>query len=219
MKSVVPASRNAKSGRRLIFRRTSGCPPPCSDIVHAAGASVKNTACAGDLVARAAPTFAAKWLVQQIATCNEQHPDIDVRIDAAKRVVEFACEDVDVAIRFRTGDEAGLAGWPLFNQPEEIFRSALPPLLQAHRRCALPAIWRRASSCSPIRNMVGAPGRIGQNGWPMQRHAMLTGSLDRVPQPGRWRYKPLGPVMGSHSAAEVSLQMISLGATSSNRSR
>lgn len=82
--------------------------------------------CAGTLVVSAAPTFAAKWLVPQIETFNEQHPDIDVRIDAAKRVVDFAREDVDVAIRFGTGDEAGLASWPLFDQPDEIFPVCAP---------------------------------------------------------------------------------------------
>ena len=93
--------------------------------------------CSHTLVVSAAPTFAAKWLVPQIETFNEQHPDIDVRIDAAKRVVDFAREDVDVAIRFGMGDEAGLASWPLFDQPEEIFPVCAPavaegpPLLRA----------------------------------------------------------------------------------------
>lgn len=81
---------------------------------------------AGTLVVSAAPTFAGKWLVPRIEQFHDRHPEIEVRIDAAKRVVEFAREDVDVAVRFGTGDWPGLRAWPLFDRPDEIFPVCAP---------------------------------------------------------------------------------------------
>ncbi len=88
---------------------------------------------AGTLVVSAAPTFAARWLVPRIEAFNERHPEIDVRIDAAKRVVDFAREDVDVAVRFCTGAEPGLKAWPLFDEPDEIFPVCAPGLASGPR--------------------------------------------------------------------------------------
>jgi LysR family glycine cleavage system transcriptional activator len=80
----------------------------------------------GTLVVSAAPTFAGKWLVPRIETFHDRHPEIEVRIDAAKRVVDFAREDVDVAIRFGAGEWPGLRAWPLFDRPDEIFPVCAP---------------------------------------------------------------------------------------------
>ncbi len=83
---------------------------------------------AGTLVVSVAPTFAAKWLVPRIEAFHAQHPQIDVRIDAAKRVVDFSREDVDVAIRFGNGEATGLRVWPLFDGRDAIFPVCAPDL-------------------------------------------------------------------------------------------
>ncbi len=101
------------------------------DVLGRAGDRLAAHRTAGTLVVSVAPTFAAKWLVPRIEDFHEQHPDIDVRIDAAKRVVDFAREDVDVAIRFGAGDFPGLTAWPLFQQADEIFPVCAPHLLSA----------------------------------------------------------------------------------------
>jgi LysR family glycine cleavage system transcriptional activator len=52
------------------------------------------------------PSFAARWLLPRIGRFLRRHPEIDVEIAASLALVDFAREDVDVAIRFGNG------GWP-----------------------------------------------------------------------------------------------------------
>ncbi len=54
------------------------------------------------------PAFAAKWLVPHLGSFTEHHPDIDVRIGATPELVDFAREEVDVAIRNGQGEYPGL---------------------------------------------------------------------------------------------------------------
>jgi LysR family glycine cleavage system transcriptional activator len=54
------------------------------------------------------PTLAAKWLVPRLPAFNAAFPDIEVRIGATMRLVDFAREPVDVAIRYGCGDWPGL---------------------------------------------------------------------------------------------------------------
>jgi len=85
--------------------------------------------CAGALIVSVAPSFAAKWLVPRIEDFHARFPDIDVRVDAAKRVIDFAREDVDVAIRYGAGETPGLRAWRLFAEPDEIFPVCSPRLI------------------------------------------------------------------------------------------
>jgi LysR family glycine cleavage system transcriptional activator len=75
------------------------------------------------------PNFAAKWLVPRIGAFAASHPDIDLRIGAAARHVDFAVDDIDVAIRHGTGD------WPHLHVTrlcsEEILPVAAPRLVPA----------------------------------------------------------------------------------------
>lgn len=54
------------------------------------------------------PSFAAKWLLPRLGSFHRQHPDIDVRISATERLVEFDLEDIDIAIRYGSGTWPGL---------------------------------------------------------------------------------------------------------------
>jgi LysR family glycine cleavage system transcriptional activator len=62
----------------------------------------------GPLVVSTMPSFAAKWLVPRLRGFRAAHPEIDVRISADDRVVDFDREDVDLAIRYGRGSWAGL---------------------------------------------------------------------------------------------------------------
>jgi LysR family glycine cleavage system transcriptional activator len=62
----------------------------------------------GVLTVSASPDFAAKWLVHRLGRFAESHPDIDLRISATTHRVDFAREDVDLAIRHGDGNWAGL---------------------------------------------------------------------------------------------------------------
>ncbi|HTH17393.1 MAG TPA: transcriptional regulator GcvA [Magnetospirillum sp.] len=62
----------------------------------------------GPLVVSASPSFAARWLIPRMARFQERHPDIDLRLSASIRLVDFDTEDVDVAIRYGGGRYPGL---------------------------------------------------------------------------------------------------------------
>lgn len=74
----------------------------------------------GALTVRAAPAFAAKWLVPRLQRFAEAHPDIDLRISASLALIDVLRKDSgpqrvenftpdhhsDLTIRFGTGDYA-----------------------------------------------------------------------------------------------------------------
>jgi LysR family glycine cleavage system transcriptional activator len=74
------------------------------------------------------PAFASTWLVRRLEKFREQHPDIDVLLDASTRIVDFAREPVDMAIRYGPGRYEGLDSTQLFE--EEAF-PVCSPLLPA----------------------------------------------------------------------------------------
>ena len=63
---------------------------------------------AGALTVSTSPNFAAKWLVHRLGRFAEAHPGIDLRISASLHHVDFAREDVDLAIRHGDGQAPGL---------------------------------------------------------------------------------------------------------------
>ncbi len=60
------------------------------------------------LTVSAAPSFAAKWLVQRLHRFQERHPEIGIRIDATNSLADFDRDNVDAAIRFGLGNYPGL---------------------------------------------------------------------------------------------------------------
>lgn len=60
------------------------------------------------LVISSPPAFASRWLIPRLEDFQSGHPDIDLRLDASKRAVNFQVEDVDMAIRFGAGSYPGL---------------------------------------------------------------------------------------------------------------
>jgi LysR family transcriptional regulator, glycine cleavage system transcriptional activator len=58
---------------------------------------------AGVLTVSTSPNFAAKWLVHRLQRFAEGHPGIDLRVSASLHHVDFAREDVDLAIRHGDG--------------------------------------------------------------------------------------------------------------------
>lgn len=62
----------------------------------------------GILTVSVAPSFAAKWLAPRLSDFSARYPDVDVRIDAAMTLSDFASEGVDLAIRYGAGSWPGL---------------------------------------------------------------------------------------------------------------
>ena len=60
------------------------------------------------LVVSLAPSFAARWLIPRLERFNARHPDIELRLLATTRTVDFDAEGVDLAVRYGSGRYPGL---------------------------------------------------------------------------------------------------------------
>jgi len=78
------------------------------DKIEAGVKRLKAESGSGELTVSAAPSFAAKWLVRRLPRFQARHPDIRIRIDPTLNIVDFARENVDIAIRFGLGDYPGM---------------------------------------------------------------------------------------------------------------
>ena len=63
---------------------------------------------AGVLTVSTSPDFAAKWLVHRLGHFAEAHSGIDLRVSATLHHVDFAREEVDLAVRHGEGNWPGL---------------------------------------------------------------------------------------------------------------
>lgn len=73
------------------------------------------------------PTFASRWLMPRLNSFHQCHPEISVRFDATNNLVDLVNEDIDLGIRFGTGDYSGLDADFLFTL--EVFPVCSPELL------------------------------------------------------------------------------------------
>lgn len=76
------------------------------------------------------PNFANKWLVPRLGAFAEAHPEIDLRISAARRHVDFSADGIDLGIRHGTGD------WPHLDvtrlSPEWFYPVCSPAFAATH---------------------------------------------------------------------------------------
>jgi LysR family transcriptional regulator, glycine cleavage system transcriptional activator len=91
---------------------------------------------AGVLTVSTSPDFAAKWLVHRLGNFAEAHSDIDLRVSATMHHVDFAREEVDLAVRHGDGNWPGLDTVQL--SAEQLFAVCSSKLLSG-RRLAKPA--------------------------------------------------------------------------------
>jgi LysR family glycine cleavage system transcriptional activator len=73
-------------------------------------------------------TFAANWLAQHLGLFQLAHPALAVRVDTSNRIVDFAREDIDIAIRSGGGNWPGMETHMLFRAD---FTPVLSPKLAA----------------------------------------------------------------------------------------
>ena len=91
----------------------------------------------GVLTITTSPNFAAKWLVHRLGRFAEAHPNIELRVSAALHHVDFAREDIDLAIRHSEGPASGLHATRLCT--EEVFPVCSPRLLKGRGAPRRPA--------------------------------------------------------------------------------
>ena len=91
----------------------------------------------GALTVSVSPNFASKWLVHRLGTFASRYPDIDLRVSANLEQVDFAREDVDLAVRHGDGQ------WPELHVVrlcvEAVFPVCSPALLRGPRPLRAPA--------------------------------------------------------------------------------
>lgn len=92
---------------------------------------LQGQAISGPLIVSALPSFAGRWLVPRLAAFTQAFPDIELTVRAEMHAVEFAREDVDLAIRHGRGFYPGLESRLLLG--EEVFPVCAPTLLNAQR--------------------------------------------------------------------------------------
>jgi LysR family glycine cleavage system transcriptional activator len=91
----------------------------------------------GALTVSTSPNFAAKWLVHRLGRFAEAHPEIDLRVSASPHHVDFAREDIDLAVRHGDGTASGLHVTRLCM--EELFPACSPKLLDGRKGLRSPS--------------------------------------------------------------------------------
>ena len=91
----------------------------------------------GVLTVSTSPDFAAKWLVYRLGRFAEAHPGIDLRVSATMHHVDFAREEVDVAVRHGDGNWPGLDAVRLCS--EQLFPVCSPKLMAGRNRLTKPS--------------------------------------------------------------------------------
>jgi len=84
------------------------------------------------LTVTAGPAFTAKWLAPRMFSFAQAHPEIELRFVASLRIMDFARDEIDVAIRFgpETDEGPDLCSTPLFD--ELVTPMMTPQLAQRH---------------------------------------------------------------------------------------
>jgi LysR family glycine cleavage system transcriptional activator len=78
------------------------------------------------------PSFAARWLVPRLGRFLVSHPELDVRVSASERLVDFGVEPVDIGIRYGSGKYPGLVTTKLAD--DALIAVAAPSLVAKHAR-------------------------------------------------------------------------------------
>ena len=76
------------------------------------------------------PSFGARWLVPRLGRFLASHPEVDVRISATERLVDFGSEPVDIGIRYGQGSYPGVVSTKLAD--DALIVVAAPTLAAKH---------------------------------------------------------------------------------------
>lgn len=104
-------------------------------------ASIRRRHGSDPLVVSLPPTFAARWLVPRLGRFQARHPEIELRLDANNRLVDFTRDDVDVGVRFGSGSYPGLVAECLIGR--RVFPVCSPALLEGPAPLRTPADLRQ----------------------------------------------------------------------------
>ncbi|MBL4907531.1 MAG: transcriptional regulator GcvA [Sneathiella sp.] len=82
----------------------------------------------GALTVSTLPSFAVRWLLPRLSRFREEYPDIDVRLSATDFLTDFNRDDVDLVIRYGSGDYPGMRTVKLLTE-DSLFPVCSPELV------------------------------------------------------------------------------------------
>lgn len=92
----------------------------------------------GSLTVSTLPSFAVRWLLPRLSRFRVEHPDIDVRLSATDFLTDFERDDVDLVIRYGSGEYPGLYTEKLLTE-DSLFPVCSPELLKGNFPLRTPA--------------------------------------------------------------------------------
>jgi len=95
----------------------------------------------GVLAVTTSPNFATKWLVHRLGRFIEAHPEIDLRVSGSHQHVDFAREDIDLAVRHGDGQWPGMSVTRLC--AEELFPVCSPKFMRGRSALRSPEDLKR----------------------------------------------------------------------------
>ncbi|PWV63140.1 transcriptional regulator GcvA [Plasticicumulans acidivorans] len=102
------------------------------DELARASARVQASGLRGTVTVSALGSFAVHWLAPRVAEFSALYPELDLYLHTDSRVIDFAREDVDLAIRYGDGHYDGLEVRLLMG--EDVFPVCSPTLLNGPQR-------------------------------------------------------------------------------------
>ncbi|MEP5155410.1 transcriptional regulator GcvA [Planktotalea sp.] len=75
--------------------------------LNRAWSSARRRVTASNLTITAGPAFTSKWLAPRMFTFAQANPDLELRFSATLRILDFARDEIDVAIRFGMHETPG----------------------------------------------------------------------------------------------------------------
>jgi LysR family glycine cleavage system transcriptional activator len=129
-----------RKARALALTRAAGDYLPAIrtafDDLRRATARLQRPERDGLLTVSTTASLAAKWLVTRVASFQEAHPGIEVRITTSTHLVDFQGEAVDMAVRYGRGNWPGLRTQWLM--AEEFFPVCSPALMRGPKALRRP---------------------------------------------------------------------------------
>lgn len=90
--------------------------------------TLKEDSLNGVLIVTVSPAFAAKWLLPRIEHFQSKHAETDVRLDMSLKPIDFVKNNIDIGVRYGTGQWPGLVSERLMD--EEIYPVCSPSLIR-----------------------------------------------------------------------------------------
>lgn len=78
------------------------------DLLEQVSKQLKATQSERPLVVSVPPSFASRWLIPRLERFGTRYPDIELRLLATPRMVDFEIEEVDLGVRYGSGGYPGL---------------------------------------------------------------------------------------------------------------